>query len=135
MGGRLPTEAEWELASGKLPGQHWCCEEEQLGTYAWYSENSHGSIHEIGEKSPNKYGLFDMHGNVWEWVMDSYDSEYYMDSPKKNPVCTKKTPYRSCRGGSIHGFSEMCRSEFRYYEPAYYSSYDLGFRIAKDIKK
>lgn len=134
IGCRLPTEAEWELASGKLENSHWCCKEDELDRYAWYSENSQGCVHEIAKKAPNKYGLFDMLGNIWEWVMDSYDSAYYANSAKKNPVCNKITPYKSCRGGSIHAFSEMCRSEFRYNEPAYYRSSDLGFRVVRDNK-
>jgi formylglycine-generating enzyme required for sulfatase activity len=131
---RLLTEAEWEYVCTKNENSFWCCSENELNKYAWYSENSSGEIHNVAELLPNKYGLYDMHGNIWEWVFDCYDEKYYTKSIKNNPRCSFDIPFRSCRGGSIHAFSEMCRTSFRYYEPADYSAPDLGFRIAKSIK-
>lgn len=129
----LPTEAEWELASGKQEKGHWCCKESELCHYAWYSENSEGLVHEVARKHPNKWGVYDMHGNIWEWVLDDYDEEYYKYSDMENPCCLKLGQYKSCRGGSIHAFSEMCRSEFRYYEPPNFKAGDLGFRVVKRL--
>lgn len=135
IGCSLPTEAEWELASGKSGKEHWCCNEAELCQYAWYSENSEGIIHEVTQKSPNKWGLYDMHGNVWEWVLDDYKEDYYKYAEKNNPCYLKSGQFKSCRGGSIHAFSEMCRSEFRYYEPPIFKAGDLGFRVVKREEK
>lgn len=131
VGCRLPTEAEWELASGKLDDSEWCCLEKDLKNYAWYSENSNGYVHKVKELEKNKNGLYDMLGNVWEWVLDSYEENYYERSPKNNPLNTVENGYKVCRGGSIQAFSEMCRPSFRYYECANYKASDLGFRLVK----
>lgn len=131
VGCSLPTEAEWELLSDKLGGEHWCCKETELSDFAWYSENSKGVLHEVAKKKPNSAGLYDMHGNVWEWVLDDYEEEYYLNSVRENPCCIKSGQYKVCRGGSIHAFSEMCRCEFRYYEPPAFKAVDLGFRVVK----
>jgi formylglycine-generating enzyme required for sulfatase activity len=128
---RLLTEAEWEYASCKNKNTFWCCTENKLNDFAWYSENSEGEIHDTAQLQANNFGLFDMHGNVWEWVTDSYDENYYNTALLLNPKNKNSNIMKVCRGGSIHGFSEMCRSSFRYYEPAYYSAPDLGFRVAK----
>lgn len=127
----LPTEAEWELASARLGNEHWCCKETELSDFAWYSENSKGVLHEVAKKKPNGAGIYDMHGNVWEWVLDDYEEKYYLYSIRENPCCIKSGQYKVCRGGSIHAFSEMCRCEFRYYEPPTFKTVDLGFRVVK----
>ena len=132
LGCRLPTEAEWELASCRMDREHWCCRENELNEFAWYSENSGGMLHAVGEKKPNNIGLYDMHGNVWEWVLDDYDENYYENAEKYNPCNLAEGQYKVCRGGSIHAFSEMCRSEFRYYEPPNFKAIDLGFRVVKE---
>lgn len=130
---RLLTEAEWEYASRGTSEGMWCCEkEEDLKDYAWYSESSDGYVHQMALLKPNSNGLYDIHGNVWEWCQDSYEEEYYSHSVLENPVNESDIELKVCRGGSIHGFSEMCRCSFRDYEPASFKANDIGFRVARD---
>ena len=130
---RLLTEAEWEYASKGDSNGLWCCEkEEDISQYGWFSESSDGYVHPIGLLKPNSNGLYDIHGNVWEWCQDSYDEHYYEKTGSKNPVNDTDDLEKVCRGGSIHAFSEMCRCAFRDYEPANFKAYDIGFRVARN---
>lgn len=82
-GGRLPTEAEWEYAArGGSTGARYG----SIAEVAWYSENSRDQPHPVGEKRANGFGLYDMLGNVWEWVNDWYDQSYYQISPSHDPT-------------------------------------------------
>ncbi|NUT49478.1 MAG: SUMF1/EgtB/PvdO family nonheme iron enzyme [Saccharothrix sp.] len=136
MGGRLPTEAEWERACGAGSSDQWCCPEPELPRHAWYSENSHGERHRVGTREPNDLGLHDMHGNVWEWCADDFQADFYARSPRRDPVAAGPTsgaadaPDKVSRGGSFLSLSEMCRTRFRLHDPAGYSAGDLGFRMA-----
>ena len=96
---RLPTEAEWEYAcrAGSTMGYGYGNDSAQLGQYAWYSDNSNSKTHPVGEKKPNAWGLYDMHGNGWEWCQDWYDGGYYENSPGTDP--------QGPNSGSHHVFS------------------------------
>lgn len=135
-GCRLISEAEWEYAArANSKGLWYCTDEKELMEYAWFSENSKGKVHDIATLRPNGFGLYDMHGNVWELCQDTYEEDYYSKSPKNNPLNNKIANKKVCRGGSIHAFSEMCRNSFRDYVTADFYAFDLGFRVAKDANK
>ena len=98
---RLPTEAEWEYACRAGTTTRWSFgdDESQLTHYAWYRDNAwdvgERYAHAVGRKLPNAWGLHDMHGNVWEWVQDWYDDEYYNSSPRVDPLGPTPAPIAS----------------------------------------
>jgi formylglycine-generating enzyme required for sulfatase activity len=132
VGCRLPTEAEWEFACAAGSDGEWCCDDEaELPLYAWCSENAAGHLGRVATRRPNVLGLFDLHGNVWEWCTDAYDQDFYGRSPILDPVCLDPPRDRVCRGGSFHALPEMCRTRYRLHEPANFWAADLGFRLAR----
>ena len=116
---RLPTEAEWEYAcrAGSDKAYSFGDDEQQLGEYAWYSKNSGGAYHKPGQKKPNIWGLYDMHGNVAEWTLDQYIPDYYTGLAKSvavNPWAQPEELYpHSVRGGSWNDNAELLRSASR----------------------
>lgn len=136
---RLPTEAEWEYAAraGTTTNYSFGDNASKLDDYAWFQENSGNIAHPVGQKKPNPWELYDIHGNVWEWVQDEWQ-ENYGDAPtngsawKSINVVTRNTN-RVARGGSWNSASEHSRSAFRFYARQSDSSGDLGFRIVKDM--
>ena len=116
---RLPTEAEWEYAcrAGTTTAYFFGDNPDDLEDYAWYYDNALDKYHKIGEKKPNPWGLFDIHGNVSEWVLDAYDPGYYQkgaDQLLSNPLNPPKEMYnRTIRGGSWDDDPEDLRSAVR----------------------
>jgi formylglycine-generating enzyme required for sulfatase activity len=129
---RLPTEAQWEYACRAGSTGKFCYgnDENQLGEYAWYDKNSDSKAHPVGEKKPNAWGLYDMHGNVWEWCADWNDSGYYGKSPTDDPSGPATGSSRVYRGGSWSLPARLCRSAFRgLYLPGG-RPYFLGLRVS-----
>ena len=130
---RLPTEAEWEYAARAGSNSKWSFgdNESQLGNYAWYGSNSNSQTHPVGQKKPNKYGLYDVHGNVWEWVQDWYDSNYYSSSPKTDSKGPSSGSYRVFRGGSWDYSAVSARSAYRYITGPVSRRGIIGFRLVR----
>jgi formylglycine-generating enzyme required for sulfatase activity len=112
---QLPTEAQWEYACRAGSKTRYCFgdEESKLGDYASYAANSGGKTHPVGEKKPNAWGLYDVHGNVWEWCQDRYDGGYYAKSPMDDPTGPTGGSDRVLRGGGWNIPAGYCRSAFR----------------------
>ncbi|MDD2855815.1 MAG: SUMF1/EgtB/PvdO family nonheme iron enzyme, partial [Desulfuromonadaceae bacterium] len=95
---RLPTEAEWEYAARSAGKQEKVAGGDNIDNFAWYLSNSGNSTHAVGQKQPNGLGLYDMSGNVWQWVGDWFNKGYYRTSPIANPVGPESGTKRVFRG-------------------------------------
>ncbi|MBR9977888.1 MAG: SUMF1/EgtB/PvdO family nonheme iron enzyme [Bacteroidetes bacterium] len=140
-GYRLPTEAEWEYAcragtetdfySGNMTHSEMLPYDPALHRTGWYGGNAGSTTHPVGMKEANAFGLHDMHGNVWEWCWDMYDSGYYAESPATDPQGPGDRTRRVLRGGSWNNFARVCRSASRgYFNPGGRNS-SYGFRLVR----
>jgi sulfatase modifying factor 1 len=143
-GFRLPTEAEWEYAaragtttafySGDImPGPATCYLDKNLDKIAWYCGNSDVQTHPVEGKEPNGWGLFDMSGNVDEWVADCYNDWGYGTAPAVNPYYTGKPDYRVTRSGQVIDRSPHVRSASRGNERPEWTFSRVGFRLARTL--
>ncbi|MEK6239384.1 MAG: formylglycine-generating enzyme family protein, partial [Planctomycetales bacterium] len=127
----LPTEAQWEFAcrAGSTTKFHFGDDESKMGEYAWFEGNmiwpnkpafqGKAFYHDVGRKKPNAFGLYDMHGGVWEWCADRYDADYYFDAPLVDPRGPESGGFRVLRGGSWFRYTKYCRSAYRkFFYPA-----------------
>ncbi len=122
----LPTEAQWEYAcragtTGDLAGD--------LDATAWYARNSDGTTHPVGTKQPNAWGLFDMHGNVWEWCKD-WTTAHYPGGAVADPVWPAFQGARVERGGAWTSAVVECRTAYRNAEEPGERGFNVGFRVA-----
>jgi formylglycine-generating enzyme required for sulfatase activity len=141
---RLPTEAEWEYACRAGITTKWSFgdNEEELEKYAWYSKNSYDlgkkhpdyGTHIVGDKKPNPWGLFDMHGNVWEWCEDDW-VDNYNNTPRDGSAYKSKdkNSLKVVRGGSWSGYAISSRSAFRSDWDRDYRSGGVGFRLLRTL--
>ncbi|MDR1486651.1 MAG: formylglycine-generating enzyme family protein [Deltaproteobacteria bacterium] len=130
---RLPTEAEWEYAAraGRQSAYHFGDSEKDLPTYGWCGEGIvKGKPHVVGQLSPNAWGLYDMHGNVSEWVGDWFDEEYYAESVKKDPQGPKSGTEKVHRGGGWASDPKSCQAAWREFDLPTVRSRMIGFRVA-----
>jgi formylglycine-generating enzyme len=129
---RLATEAEWEYAArsgGKDEKWAGTSSEVNLGDYAWYYDNSGFKSHPVGAKKPNGLELYDMTGNVWEWMSDWYDERYYTQSPKGQPQGAATGQTRALRGGYWGDLSSFVRVTRRIGLPPSARGPGYGFRL------
>ncbi len=126
---RLPTEAEWEYAcrAGRQTVYSFGDSPESLGLFAAYEKNSRGMTANVGSKKPNDWGLFDMHGNVWEYCAD-WDVDY-QTGPVVDPKGPNEGTHRSIRGGSVNMDVQQCRAAIRCIWDPKFGSSDIGFRV------
>lgn len=134
---RLPTEAEWEYACRAGTSTLWSFgdEEGQLGDYSWYAGNVWNAgedyAHAVGTKLPNPWGLFDMHGNVWEWCQDVFSESYYNSSPGVDPPGPPSGTGRVIRGGYFDYDPWLTRSAIRSDGGPGYREHDVGARLLR----
>jgi formylglycine-generating enzyme required for sulfatase activity len=129
-GGRLPTEAEWEYAArgGSTEARYGPIDE-----VAWYDQNSGGRTHDVAQKRPNGFGLYDMLGNVWDWVSDWYDEHYYQSSPVQDPTGPASGSARVLRGGSWYSGASYVRASTRVNYVPIFRLPDFGFRCGGEV--
>ena len=132
---RLLTEAEWEYAArAGNPGRYSFGDDEtQLGEYAWFSNNSDSKTQPVGTKKPNAFGLYDMHGNVWQWVEDCYEESYAGAPTDGSAVTPDACTRRVLRGGSWSGEPDMLRSTNRNGFITLFRVGNVGFRIGRTL--
>ncbi len=153
----LPTEAQWEYAcrAGSTTAYGFGKDKTELDQYAWYANNAGNAVldavqlweagrepyktrlrangcrpHAVGTKMPNVWGLYDMHGNLWEWCQDWFDDRYYVWSSLEDPTGPRQGSQRVSRGGGWNGHSRHCRSAHRLSEPPAHRHDYLGFRVS-----
>ena len=138
---RLPSEAEWEYAARAGSSGRWSFgdDESQLGDFAWFNRawsnrNSGATMHTVAQKRPNAFGLYDMHGNAWEWVQDTWHSDY-KGAPGDGSawVYGGDQARRVLRGGAWNGIPGFLRSAYRSHDAPDYRTVGTGMRIARSI--
>jgi formylglycine-generating enzyme required for sulfatase activity len=132
---RLPTEAEWEYAARGASKSAYCFGGDTaiLSQYAWYDKNSGGETHPVGQLKPNAWGLYDMHGNVHEWVQDWFDRNYYSRSPSVSPEGPASGLAKALRGGDWSSEDWYCRCASRSLGSPDRRGNRLGFRLIKTV--
>ncbi len=126
---RLPTEAEWEYAARAGTQTAYYFGDAPIDQYAWYDGSSGSQTHEVAKLKPNAYGLYDMSGNVWQWVQDWYGD--YSRQDQTNPLGAQSGSNRVLRGGSWYSYARYVRSAYRSYDAPGRRADSVGFRLAR----
>lgn len=131
---RLPTEAEWEYAcrAGTTSKFYFGINEGQLPQHGWFEANAGNRAHEVGRKQPNSWGLYDMHGNTWEWCADWYGD--YPATAATDPTGPRGGKTKVLRGGSWSVSAEKCTSAYRDGNLPENRFFTYGFRVVLEIK-
>jgi formylglycine-generating enzyme required for sulfatase activity len=134
---RLPNEAEWEYACRAGTTTRWYCGDDESGLVdvAWFQKNAGGVTHPVGQKHANAWGLYDMHGNLWQWCADRFSPDYYAQSPLTDPTGPPTGNGRVLRGGTRGDRPALCRSAFRSYAGPADRGFDVGFRVVADVTR
>ena len=133
-GKRLPTEAEWEYAArGGLSGNNYPWGNQIDSTVVNYAKKYKSTL-KVGTFKPNGYGLFDMGGNVWEWISDNYADDYYSNSPGQNPKGPPTGRFKVIRGGSWHSGGMCVQTYYRNGLSPSWIDFAVGFRCVKSVK-
>ena len=127
---KLPTEAQWEYACRDGGRKQAYCGGDSLQKMAWYKDNAEGKTHPVAEKQPNGLGLYDMNGNVGEWISEWY-APYALKTQDSDQAITESPSFRVRRGGSWRNEEKLMRSTYRSYFPPALSSYNLGIRLIR----
>src|SRR5262249_49839163 len=130
---RLPSEAEWEYAcrAGTTTQYSFGDNYAELDKYAWYNKSAGGKPHPVGTKLPNPFGLFDMHGNLYEWCHDNFEEKWYEKSSVDDPTGPSAGSSRVIRGGFRASNASNCRSAYRHYlTPSIHINHS-GFRVMR----
>ncbi len=134
---RLPSEAEWEYAAraGTTTRYYFGDDESKLGEYAWYDKNSNNKTHPVGKKKPNLWGLYDMYGNVYEWVRDRWHSNH-SGTPVDGSAWKGDNNDANnfvLRGGGWYDFATSCSSADRYRDYPGNHGNNISFRLLRDL--
>jgi len=135
LGARLPSESEWEYACrAGTTTEYWSGDKEKdLARVGWYAVNSVHRVHAVGEKPASPWGLFDMHGNVWEWCEDTWPSDYKTAPTDGSAWVDQASSLRVIRGGSFEYPAEDARSAYRYRRHRSDRWDSAGFRPARSV--
>ena len=133
---RLPSEAEWEYAARAGSDEKWSYVDEKVQSldFAWYSLNSDKKIHAVATKRPNAFGLFDMHGNVWEWAQDCWNADYTNAPTDGTAWITGDCSRHAKRGGSWSALARYLNPAYRVDEAGTVRSHKIGFRVARSLQ-
>ncbi|TQD29544.1 formylglycine-generating enzyme family protein [Methanolobus vulcani] len=132
---RLPSEAEWEYGcrAGTTTRYLFGDDASDLDDYAWWDKNSGCTTHPVGQKKPNPWGLYDVHGNVWEWCQDEWHDDYTGAPDDGSSWEDGSSSDRIIRGGGLGVEAWYCRSAFRYYFQPDGRGSPVGFRLLRKI--
>jgi formylglycine-generating enzyme required for sulfatase activity len=131
---RLPSESEWEYAcrAGTATRYYFGDDESKLVDYAWYGKNSDFVTHPVGKKNPNPWGLYDMHGNVWEWCQDNWHENYNGAPTDGSAWEDGSSSDRVIRGGGWLNSARVCWSAYRVRTEPDKRNFDQGFRLLRN---